>query len=445
MTIRFLVDAWEDAEHDWPEICKTTGPLRILIGQRSLTRNEDGWSQSVKQTTRVSAYPLAQWFAAAWWRLMYEPLPPIGIKPSTSWRMAHEMTAAGFGFLWPRIVLAPDGENLQIWSVPTRDDSEQPVRYLADTGGIIRLKCFADAVDDFMDLVLNRLEAVGLSQSELRDVWTEIEEERADPALKDFRRMEAMLGFDPDEIDSGVVERFVELRESIGNSAPDEIASACASGDPIARLDHIKHAAEMEGMPGKFSIPEIEDPTGRYRDRPPWVRGHELARAVRKAMGLNGQAIPDPELSAMAELTPDQAFGENPCSERMPLGVAIRTQGSQVKFVLRKRNPAGRRFELARLICDHLLFGCDDSWLPATDTKTVRQKWQRAFAAEFLCPIDTLTEWLDNDFSEDSIENAADHFGVSERTVTSQLVNHGLLPAFMLDEGLGMDGFPYQI
>lgn len=444
MTIRFLVDAWEDAEHDSPEICKTAGSLRIPIGQRSLTRNQDDWSQSVKQTTRVAAYPLAQWFAASWWRLMYEPLP-MGGKPSTSWRMAHEMPAAGFGFLWPRIIFAPDGQNLQIWSVPTRDDSEQPVRYLTDWCGTVDLHCFATAVDDFMELALNRLEAVDLSESELRDIWKEIEEERADPALKEFRRMEAMLGFDPDEIDSGVVERFVKLRESIGKSAPDEIASACASGDPIARLGNIEQVAEMEGMLGEFAIPEIEDPADRYRDRPPWVRGHELARAVRKDMGLNGQAISDTELSAIIKLTPEEAFGETPCRERMPLGVAIRKQGSKVKFVLRKRNPAGRRFELARLLCDHLLFGCDDNWLPATDTKTVRQKWQRAFAAEFLCPIDALIEWLDDDFSDDLVENAADYFGVSERTVTSQLVNHGLLPAFTLDEGPGMDGFPYQI
>ncbi|MFP4172064.1 MAG: ImmA/IrrE family metallo-endopeptidase [Candidatus Hydrogenedentota bacterium] len=444
MTIRFLVDAWEDAEHDSPEICKTAGSLRIPIGQRSLTRNQDDWSQSVKQTTRVAAYPLAQWFAASWWRLMYEPLP-MGGKPSTSWRMAHEMPAAGFGFLWPRIVFAPDGESLQIWSVPTRDESEQPVRYLTDWCGTVDLHCFATAVDDFMDLVLNRLEAVDLSESELRDIWKEIEEERADPALKEFRRMEAMLGFDPDEIDSGVVERFVKLRESIGKPASGEIAAACSSEDPIARLEKITEAVEMEGMLGKFSIPAIEEPAEDRGERPPWARGHELARNVREAMGLNGQAITGSQLSAMVELTPEEAFGENRCRERMPLGVAVRDRGDKVKFVLRKRNPAGRRFELARLICDHLLFGSKDNWLPATDTKTVRQKWQRAFAAEFLCPIDALTEWLDDDFSEDAVESAAGRFGVSERTVTSQLVNHRLLPALMLEEGSGMDGFPYQI
>lgn len=443
MTIQFLMDAWEDAENDAPEICKTAGSLRIVVGPRSLTRNEDRWSQTVKQTVRVAAYPLAQWLAASWWRLMYEPLP-IGDKAPTSWRMAHEVSAAGCGFLWPRIVLASDGENLQVWSAPTREGSEQPVRYLTDWHGTAPVQGFADAVDDFMGLVLDRLDAVGLGSTDLAGLWREILEERKDPELSAFRRMEATLGFEPDEFDAAIVERFVGLRESIGSSAPEEIASACSSGDPLVQLERVQRVAEMEGMPGRLSLPKIEEPAVDHRGQPPWARGQALAQSLRDTLGLNGHAIRDPELSDLVGLSP-KAFHESAGADRLPLGVAIRGAGDTVKFVLRKRNPAGRRFEFARLICDHLLFGACDTWLPATDTKTIRQKWQRAFAAEFLCPIDALVTRLGDDLSDDSVEDAADHFGVSEMTVASQLVNHGVLTASALDEKPGESGFPYVI
>jgi len=65
------------------------------------------------------------------------------------------------------------------------------------------------------------------------------------------------------------------------------------------------------------------------------------------------------------------------------------------------------------------------SWLVTADLSTARQKFQRAFAAEFLCPIRSLIGFLDDDFSESAIEDAASHFSVSERTVESLLMNNG--------------------
>jgi len=72
----------------------------------------------------------------------------------------------------------------------------------------------------------------------------------------------------------------------------------------------------------------------------------------------------------------------------------------------------------------------EDHWLPTTDTATARQKLQRAFAAEFLCPITTLQEYLNGDLSEEAIEDAGEHFEVSSVMVRSHLANNGLLPRF---------------
>ena len=82
---------------------------------------------------------------------------------------------------------------------------------------------------------------------------------------------------------------------------------------------------------------------------------------------------------------------------------------------------------MARFLGDYVSREAKDGqWLVSTDLGTARQKFQRAFAAEFLCPISALVEFLGEDYSETAIEDAAEHFQVGQRTVESLLVNNGL-------------------
>ena len=52
---------------------------------------------------------------------------------------------------------------------------------------------------------------------------------------------------------------------------------------------------------------------------------------------------------------------------------------------------------------------------------------QRAFAAELLCPFDALLDKLDDDYSDDSMEDAAKMFRVSPMLVAARLENRGML------------------
>ena len=52
---------------------------------------------------------------------------------------------------------------------------------------------------------------------------------------------------------------------------------------------------------------------------------------------------------------------------------------------------------------------------------------QRAFAGEFLCPFEELEQILDADFNDDSIQDAGQHFNVSDIAVRTLLVNHRLI------------------
>ncbi len=80
------------------------------------------------------------------------------------------------------------------------------------------------------------------------------------------------------------------------------------------------------------------------------------------------------------------------------------------------------------MIADHLLAPASDSWLPATAAHTARQKTQRAFAAELLCPNEALRTFIGDDTSDYAIEDAADHFSVAVDTVKRQIENHWQWP-----------------
>jgi Zn-dependent peptidase ImmA (M78 family) len=70
----------------------------------------------------------------------------------------------------------------------------------------------------------------------------------------------------------------------------------------------------------------------------------------------------------------------------------------------------------------------------AQRTFTYRQKLQRAFAGEFLCPFEALEKTLDGDTSDDAIHEAAQHFNVADITVRTLLVNHRVIDRDSLDD-----------
>ena len=113
-------------------------------------------------------------------------------------------------------------------------------------------------------------------------------------------------------------------------------------------------------------------------------------------------------------------------SEGTAFSFALDDDSSHGSIVLRTARSTGRRFDLARLLGDRLATGAG-TLFPATTAYTYRQQWQRAFAAELLCPFDVLERTLAGDLSERAIEGAADHFRVSEWLIRTILQNHDLV------------------
>jgi hypothetical protein len=425
---------WLPPFHGPAEVARTSAAVEIRFGDENATQFEDAFSQSVQQRARVSAYPLAIWLASSWWRIRWEPLPARvrltrnGAPADAGWRMSHELPAAGYGFIWPQLVFASDGESIRVRCHRSTVVSGEPARFLSDFETFIRADEFEVATDNFIDLVLRRLDALG--ETELHRIWQEVLAERSDPGSASARRLEARLGYEPDEIPPELLERFMGLVSEVGPDATDEIAPVCAGSHPMDVFNTVNELASLPGIEGRISFPGLSP--GEPGRIPPWERGQRLAHTLRQSLGFPSQPVNDTALADLLHLRPEHLAPNG--VPRAPMGLAVRRPGSgALKLLFRKQNRPARRFEAARFIADSLCAGEADRWLPVTDAATARQKVQRAFAAEFLCPIEALRDYLGDEFLPEAFEEAAEHFGISEMAIKSHLANHHLIPHSLVE------------
>ena len=106
----------------------TFAALSIRVGGRVATRVLDSITKAECHSTHISAFRLAIWFAANWWRLRWEPEKS---EIDIDWEMSHKMGAVGGGYLWPNLTVSSDGEEMiDIHSRRTRPSEYKLISYL---------------------------------------------------------------------------------------------------------------------------------------------------------------------------------------------------------------------------------------------------------------------------------------------------------------------------
>lgn len=437
---------WVGSDAGAPEFRHTTAQLECIVNGICLTRNENIWSRSVQDGVTVPTYPLALWFLNSWWRLLYEPLPPKpprglpGLPPAMDWRMAHEMGAANHGIVWPKIIFASDGQTIQIWASPFDPGPLQSVRYLHGLPQCesISIAEFKNAVFDFISVVDNRLGAVSIGGTALSELVRIIQAEQDDAYQSKYRRLEAMMGFDPDECPPDVMAYASELGSKVGLSTLDELAPLYGKMAAAEPLREIEQFAASDGVIGQATFTRLEYPASPTGHRPAWQSAVNDARALRTQIGNERGPIDTRRLYDLLGVASSDIAKWSPHARRS-VSVGIPLASDKIKFIPRKSHPISKRFELSRYIAD-INYVNRGNWLTTTDLSTHRQKYQRAFAAEFLCPIAGLTDFMHDDVSDEAMDEASEYFDVSQQTIHSLLTNNHLVERpFIYDE------FPYRI
>jgi len=403
-----------------PEERAAFGLFTIRSGNVCLTEGHDYFIDSYRTGPLVSGYHAAQWFAWNWWRLRYEPR-----SRAPDWDMAHRMSSIGEGYVWPNITVISDGIRTTLLSRPSVRPDAKPFRYFGAMPLVIPAAQFEAAVDAFIPRILGRLREQGLGDTNLDRLWNDLLAERSDPEVAKRRRLEALLGREPEEADEATIERLVAESQTIGEKSAEEVAAEAAKGGPVLTLDRLHDLATESGFDASpRNAVRLKSIEGRQWEAtiPAWAVGAEVARALRQQENLGAAAISNRRLAELAG-TPEAAITTTNFADT-PISFALDSNAQQARLVLRSKWEGSRRFNLARILGDRLM--ADGGALhPATNAYTYRQKAQRSFAAEFLAPFEAVDAMLEGDYSEERQEDVAVHFNVSAMTINSLLKNHG--------------------
>lgn len=412
----------ETLDEGAPEEIATFGQLFIGSGDLVLTEGFDSYLDGYRKGPFVAGYYLAEWLAWNWWRLRWEPR-----RDTDDWRLAHEVNSVGNGYQWPNITISSDGVRVILDSRRSFPEAE-PFRYAGAPPLIVPVRQFENAVDTFVSQMAERVRALG--DTNLHRLWRDVLVERADPDIAKRRRLEALLGQEPDFGDDQQVESFIQDALRLGAAAVDEVAANAGANDAARNL----HASDFDRLANELgyegrTVDGVQAATvpGELvsEDAAPWEVGRSLARTLRRREQLGDGAIADDRLARMAgvrksSLSSNGRYGA-------PFSFALATGSTQWRTVFRTPRKTGRRFDLARIIGDRFLTESADRLHPATDTVTWRQQAQRSFAVELLAPIEAVQERLGGDYSLERQHDVADDFIVSPMAINSLLKNHKLL------------------
>lgn len=435
--MRFEVDWLSPSDRqDEPADAFTRCRLGLDIENQQLFRHEDLLGEhAVQDAVTTSAYPLALWLTANWWRLRWEPaLSNSESAAAHDWKMSHVMGAAGGGYAWPHLAFASDGENLLLKLRPTTDTSGS-LRYIEWLDTWVSASQFETGVDHFVEQTLGQLNASSEQHTPLHELWETLRHERADQRIAAQRQLEARLGYDPEEAPEALLKLLTGLSEKHGETAIQELA--CVGAEAIEGTindvqEHLSRTKDAIKLP-LLSTRKMAAALSNNKPGYPWEQGQTAAHITRSHLGLDKGPLNNKRFSEILE-APSQLLDQTESTHLPPVGIAEVLDNGSAKVSLGKKRRDARRFMSARLIADGIYAGKTGSWLPCTNASTVRQKFQRAFAQEFLCPYQDLIEWMNTTSPDDeTMEAAAEHFDVSPLLVNTVMVNHGHRPRVELE------------
>ncbi len=417
----------------------TWARFEFWVAGECLTQVEDTVSGSARRSIYVSLYPLAEWIAFHWWPLFYNHRSTWILESARSrdlWHRqvwselrGHRIREAGDGFLWPDLAILPEdgGQTFLMWQPDRAISESRMVRFISSGYKRVSSEELWLAFSSIIEQVINRMREQGVTKSPLTEEWERISAAEKDE--RDFCIAAARLGLDP------YAEKTISLADGIIRAASTLAEDILTDFLDVARPDAIEeeidwvlsstdisveHSVDLtNGLP---RVAHIEDAT-TYRQYP-WRTGWRSASLLRAELGL------EPSDSARTEDWIKTVAQPLANKGMQALGYA---DGTKVGQLVLSRDLArrSRRFTEARAIW-HLLDNPKGIFLVVA-SYGIRQKIERAFAAEFLAPAEGIRAIISDPsaVSWDEVERVADRFDVSSLVVRHQIENQ--LSGIVLD------------
>ena len=368
--------------------CSEPDRLRIRLGDACLTRLVRRGGNAPDDWLEAPPVPLAFWFIDNWWRIRWEPTPHRDLN--AEWRLAHHLSSVGAGYHWPNVSIWGEGSRVGVAVHADANNLKPSLKFVAKPRlDYVPSSIIEDAIDRFVRAVL---ESVGDASDGLGTEYRQLQSERTEPSVAAWRKLEAMLGFDPDDAPDGLVARLEALSEQYGSEPLQEAALAHQGkrgSRSAGQLHPCGQVFQRAGSRSPLPAETIADPA--YIDRssfqPPCLLGVDAANQMRDRLGVPPGPLRNPRLSEIVGTNVDHLKTKPRSTFEYSLRPAAAPKKLAAGLALRSTWSHTRRFELCRSLGD-IIWSRDDAMCPLSAAKSERQKFQRAFAQGFLCPFD---------------------------------------------------------
>lgn len=395
--------------------------LSIDVKGQSVTEHFNE-NEEMERYIVVDPLPLAEWFAANWWRIRWEPEKEnLNPEQQLDWNLSHCLASAGAGFVWPNVTLVSDDFSLNCRTRKTSGEFAT-LQYSRELNEWLKAEQFEAGVDEFLNTVANLH-----PHSNLFLLWSELLAERKDEDATQWRKLEAKAGYDAGEAPEELIEGLQNYYSVFGKASVEELSSENhdTSVLGLARELELTLKSTSEAMrPDLKNFKEELASTFGDNLSPPWKQAEAAASWLRRELGLEvQQPVNNSQLFAYLDVS-DKIFSS--ATGNVPMSVGLKEDTDRIAVHINSARETAQRFALSRLLGDHLYtYGRTDSHLLSVGhSKTRRQKFQRAFAQELLCPYQGLLENMGTTQpNEESLERMADFFQVSPLTVRYTLEN----------------------
>jgi len=390
------------------EEANTVARLKICVGRSIATDLRKAGEQQIVDHIVMPVYPLAESIAFRWWQILYGRGRKVSMRALRSGFVMPDITLTGIGNDQIEITCKPfayENPNIQFVSL---DEEKQSINEVQDQ------------LLTFLMSVLDQLGERKVAGSLLSAQFEKIEASLDDDDELEFCRAAGAFDVDPytaDDRVAGLIEDAARLFDSDGLEeflAGSKLNSAIGSIEWLRDAEH--RLGEMTELPG------VEDLRGflnfRRRAAAPWTEGYASARKARHRLGLQSTDTIE-SVANLSKLLGNKNFKTAPRSPSSLKGASHVIPG-HAHVIVGSAGPESELFTVARTVGDALHFGTDH-YSPVTgQVGTYRQQLGRAFAAEFLAPVESILEMQETGRDDEQI---AHHFGVSEWLIHHQFEN----------------------
>ncbi len=397
----------------------------MSVGERVFTRLFDEHEGRGRDYFRASAMTVGFWVADNFWRLRWEPIDDPQY-PSTEWRLRHELSAASGDTILPPFMIYGLGPRVMVAPVVGRDAEEGAIRYLQDRPLTMAGADFGEGVNSLFEAVLRHADAHPDSAA-LRTLVDQLDRERGDQESAGWRRLEACLGYDPDQAPAEVVEAMLGFEDRIGEAAIDEAALANPGQGAAQALGLALEAVDASEIVVDFAAIRDEIDPASLPGQTPWQAAEDAANALRATLNL-GKTVRWTDLGDILSVRWELLKEATATARHLPFSATSGGEGSRSRLALAMKPLNDRRFEVARMIGDEVWTGGQGLGV-ISRSRTDRQKFQRSFAQALLCPMEALREIVDvTRPTREQVVRAAGRFGVRDTVIVTILRNRGYLP-----------------